>query len=61
MGRGIPIAFAYACHRISLVDLRVRSDWCELIDAPDEALGLLPDNVTMTLGSAFFFSPGTSA
>ncbi|HEY2978284.1 MAG TPA: zinc-binding alcohol dehydrogenase family protein [Burkholderiaceae bacterium] len=34
--------------------------WCELIDAPDEALGLLPDNVSMILGSAFF-SPCTSA
>ncbi|MBT2324414.1 zinc-binding dehydrogenase [Variovorax paradoxus] len=34
--------------------------WCELIDAPDEALGLLPDNVDMALGSAFF-SPCTSA
>lgn len=34
--------------------------WCELIDAPDEALGLLPDAVPATLGSAFF-SPCTSA
>lgn len=34
--------------------------WCELIDAPDEALGLLPEDVPMTLGSAFF-SPCTSA
>ncbi|MET3390705.1 NADPH2:quinone reductase [Variovorax sp. 1140] len=34
--------------------------WCELIDAPDEALGLLPDDVPMTLGAAFF-SPTTSA
>lgn len=34
--------------------------WCELIDAPDEALGLLPDYVPMPLGSAFF-SPCTSA
>jgi len=34
--------------------------WCELIDAPDEALGLLPDNVPPTIGSAFF-SPSTSA
>jgi len=34
--------------------------WCEQIDAPDEALGLLPDNVPMTLGAAFF-SPTTSA
>ncbi|CAN7217797.1 zinc-binding dehydrogenase [Variovorax sp. LjRoot84] len=34
--------------------------WCELIDAPDEALGLLPDEVDMALGSAFF-SPCTSA
>lgn len=34
--------------------------WCELIDAPDEALGLLPDGVAMTLGAAFF-SPSTSA
>jgi len=34
MGRGIAIAFAYAGHRISLVDLRVRSDdaWCKLRD-----------------------------
>ena len=34
--------------------------WCELIDAPDEALGPLPDRVGMALGSAFF-SPCTSA
>lgn len=34
--------------------------WCEFIDAPDEALGLLPDDVPMALGSAFF-SPCTSA
>jgi len=34
--------------------------WCELIDAPDEALGLLPDAVPASLGSAFF-SPCTSA
>lgn len=34
--------------------------WCELIDAPDEALGLLPDGIDMALGSAFF-SPCTSA
>ena len=34
--------------------------WCELIDAPDEALGLLPDKVEMAIGSAFF-SPCTSA
>ncbi|RST50621.1 zinc-binding alcohol dehydrogenase family protein [Variovorax sp. MHTC-1] len=34
--------------------------WCELIDTPDEALGLLPDHVDMALGSAFF-SPCTSA
>jgi NADPH2:quinone reductase len=34
--------------------------WCEQIDAPDEALGLLPDGVPMTLGAAFF-SPTTSA
>jgi len=34
MGRGIAIAFAYAGHRISLVDLRVRSDaaWQTLRD-----------------------------
>jgi len=34
MGRGIAIAFAYAGHRISLVDLRVRSDaaWQTLHD-----------------------------
>lgn len=34
--------------------------WCELIDAPDEAVGLLPEGVDMALGSAFF-SPCTSA
>ena len=34
--------------------------WCELIDAPDDALGPLPDSVDMPLGSAFF-SPCTSA
>ena len=34
--------------------------WCELIDAPDDALGALPDGVDMALGSAFF-SPCTSA
>ncbi|MGJ7569137.1 quinone oxidoreductase family protein [Variovorax sp. RB2P76] len=34
--------------------------WSELIDAPDEALGVLPDDVPMPLGAAFF-SPCTSA
>ena len=34
--------------------------WCELVDAPDEALGLLPDGLDMALGAAFF-SPCTSA
>jgi len=34
--------------------------WCELIDAPDDALGVLPDAVPMALGAAFF-SPTTSA
>ncbi|VTU26884.1 quinone oxidoreductase family protein [Variovorax sp. PBL-E5] len=34
--------------------------WRECIAAPDEALGLLPDNVPMPLGAAFF-SPCTSA
>ena len=34
--------------------------WCEQIDAPDEALGLLLDAVPMALGAAFF-SPTTSA
>jgi NADPH2:quinone reductase len=34
--------------------------WCELIDAPDEALGVLPDGAPSTIGSAFF-SPSTSA
>ncbi|WP_431276880.1 quinone oxidoreductase family protein [Variovorax ureilyticus] len=34
--------------------------WCELIDAPDEALGMLPDGVPAAIGSAFF-SPSTSA
>lgn len=42
--------------------LGIRSDgtWRELIDAPDEAIGRLPDAVSMALGSAFF-SPCTSA
>lgn len=42
--------------------LGIRSDgtWRELIDAPDEAIGRLPDAVPMALGSAFF-SPCTSA
>ena len=34
--------------------------WCALIDAPDDAIGLLPEGVDMALGSAFF-SPCTSA
>lgn len=34
--------------------------WCVLIDAPDDAIGLLPQGVDMALGSAFF-SPCTSA
>lgn len=34
--------------------------WCELIDAPDDAVEPLPDAVPMTLGAAFF-SPTTSA
>ena len=34
--------------------------WRELIDAPDEAIGALPDGVPAALGSAFF-SPCTSA
>ena len=34
--------------------------WCETIAAPDACIGVLPDNVSMPLGSAFF-SPCTSA
>lgn len=34
--------------------------WRELVDAPDTAVGVLPDGVTMTQGSAFF-SPCASA
>jgi NADPH2:quinone reductase len=34
--------------------------WRELIDAPDEAIGELPDAVSFALGSAFFY-PCTSA
>lgn len=34
--------------------------WSELIDSPDEALGLLPDGVSAAIGAAFF-SPSTSA
>jgi NADPH2:quinone reductase len=42
--------------------LGIRRDgtWREMIDAPDAAIGILPDDVPMTLGSAFF-SPCTSA
>lgn len=39
---------------------RTDGTWCELIDAPDEAVGVLPDGVSMACGSAFF-SPSTSA
>jgi len=38
----------------------VNGTWCEQIDAPDGALGPLPDQVAMSLGAAFF-SPTTSA
>lgn len=40
MGRGIAIAFAYAGHRISLVDLRVRSEdaWRKLRDEAREEI-----------------------
>lgn len=42
--------------------LGIRTDgtWCESIAAPDEAVGKLPDAMSMELGSAFF-SPCTSA
>jgi NADPH:quinone reductase len=40
--------------------IRTNGTWCELIDAPDEAVEKLPDEIPMTLGSAFF-SPCTSA
>jgi len=39
---------------------RFDGTWREVIDAPDAALGRLPDGVPMPLGSAFF-SPCTSA
>jgi NADPH2:quinone reductase len=39
---------------------QIDGTWCELIDAPDAALGLLPPQVDAPLGSAFF-SPCTSA
>lgn len=39
---------------------QVDGTWCELIDAPDAAVGLLPAPVDVSLGSAFF-SPCTSA
>lgn len=39
---------------------RIDGTWREFIAAPDEALGLLPASVPMTLGSAFF-SPCASA
>ncbi|MBS0451703.1 MAG: zinc-binding alcohol dehydrogenase family protein [Proteobacteria bacterium] len=39
---------------------RFDGTWREVIDAPDAAIGRLPDGVPMALGSAFF-SPSTSA
>jgi NADPH2:quinone reductase len=39
---------------------RFDGTWRELIDAPDEALGALPEALPFTLGAAFF-SPCTSA
>lgn len=40
--------------------IRFDGTWCELTDAPDAAVGPLPDEVTMAQGSAFF-SPCASA
>lgn len=40
--------------------IRFDGTWCELADAPDDAVGLLPDDVSMAQGSAFF-SPCASA
>lgn len=62
------IVVASACHRVgqrvwlrgSGLGTLFDGTWCELIDAPDEAIGLLPDGVPMALGAAFF-SPTTSA
>lgn len=39
---------------------RTDGTWREVVDAPDDALGLLPDAMPFALGSAFF-SPCTSA
>ncbi|MBS0339887.1 MAG: zinc-binding alcohol dehydrogenase family protein [Proteobacteria bacterium] len=39
---------------------RLDGTWREIIDAPDAAIGRLPEGVPMSLGSAFF-SPSTSA
>ena len=39
---------------------RADGTWREFVDAPDEAVGHLPQSVLMTVGSAFF-SPCTSA
>lgn len=39
---------------------QVDGTWCELINAPDNAVGALPDDVPMVQGSAFF-SPCASA
>lgn len=39
---------------------RFDGTWREIVDAPDAAIGRLPDGVSMALGSAFF-SPSTSA
>jgi len=39
---------------------RLDGTWCELIDAPDDAVGLLPPGVSTTQGAAFF-SPCASA
>ncbi len=52
MGRGIAIAFAYAGHRISLIDLRQRSDeaWHRLCDEAsaeiEGALGGSPNSAS---------------
>ncbi|SFN15179.1 zinc-binding alcohol dehydrogenase family protein [Variovorax sp. OV329] len=42
------------------LDTRFDGTWREIIDAPDAAIGRLPEGVPMSLGSAFF-SPSTSA
>jgi len=73
MGRGIAIAFAYAGHRIALVDLRTRStaQWQALRDEADAEirgslqglarLGVLPDALVDAIAARVQFVPAEAA